>query len=29
VAIEGIEAAIATVNADQALARVPEGITEV
>lgn len=29
VAIEGLEAAIATVNADQALARVPEGITEV
>ncbi len=29
VAIEGIEAAIASVNADQALARVPEGITEV
>lgn len=29
VAIEGIEAALATVNADQALARVPEGIAEV
>ncbi len=29
VAVEGLEAAIATVNADQALARVPEGITEV
>ncbi len=28
VAIEGIEAALATVNADQALARVPEGIAE-
>ena len=29
IAIEGVEAAIATVNADQMLARVPEGIAEV
>lgn len=29
VAIEGLEAAVATVNADQMLARVPEGIAEV
>lgn len=29
VVIEGLEAAVATVNADQALARVPEGIAEV
>jgi biopolymer transport protein ExbB len=28
VLIEGLEAAAATVNADQALARVPEGIAE-
>ncbi len=28
IAIEGVEAAIATVNADQMLARVPEGIAE-